>query len=179
MKGCTGGSIETSNPTATCTTIAGSPYAVPTNGAIYSQGSVIVQGTVKGRVTIASEDEIVIANTLLYNGDGSFSTPQFGVNVLGLEAKNDVLTPSWAPIDLDWRAAVLSQAGTWQGYGSSPSCSTSPNTMNHRGSSATKDGGSFAGRYCERNYLYDPSLQYLPPPWFPTLDPSYEISVVS
>ncbi len=177
VRGCTGGSIETSNPTSTCTTIPGSPFAVPTNGAIYSNGSVIVEGTVRGRVTVAVEGEIVIANTLLYDGDGgSFSTPSYGVNVLGLEAKGDVATPSWAPINLDWRAAVLSQAGTWKGVGSSPSCGSSPNTMNHRGSSATADGGSFSGRYCERNYLYDDSLQYLPPPWFPTLDPSYEIS---
>ena len=55
----------------------GSPYAVPTNGAIYSEVSVIVQGTVKGRVTVATEDEILIANTLLYDGDGgSFATPR-------------------------------------------------------------------------------------------------------
>ena len=173
VKGCTGTSIETSNPTATCTTMAGSPYAVPTNGAIYSQVNVIVQGTVKGRVTVASENEILIANTLLYDGDGgSFSTPSYGVNVLGLEAKNDVLAPSWAPTDLDWRAAVLSQAGTWTGAGST----TNHNTMNHRGSAATKDGGGWSAMFDTRNYYYDDSLQYLPPPWFPTLDPNYSIT---
>ncbi len=178
VSGCTGGSIDTTNPSATCTTIPGSPFAVPSNGAIYSNQSVIVQGTLKGRVTIAAENNIVIGNNIFYDGDGgSFATPSFGVNVLGLEAKNDVITASWAPLDLDWRAAVLAQAGTWKSSGSGPSCSSSPNTMNHRGSSATADGGAFSGRYCNRNYVWDDSLQYLSPPWFPTIDPSYTITM--
>jgi len=173
VKGCTGSNIATTNPTSTCTTMTGSPYAVPTNGAIHSQVSVIVQGTVKGRVTIASENQILIANTLLYDGDGgSFATPSYGANVLGLEAKDDVLAPSWAPTNLDWRAAVLSQAGTWTGAGST----SNHDTMNHRGMAATKDGGGWSAMFDTRNYYYDASLQYLAPPWFPTLDPSYTIT---
>jgi Tfp pilus assembly protein PilX len=173
VKGCTGSSIETSNPSSSCSTITGSPYALPSNGAIYSTVNVIVEGTVDGQVTVASDDEILIGNTLLYDGDGgSFATPSYGVNVLGLEAKNDVVVPSWAPTDVNWRAAVLSQAGTWRGAGST----SNHNTMNHRGSSATADGGSFSGMFDTRNYYYDASLEYLPPPWFPTLDPNYSIS---
>ena len=48
--------------------------------------------------------------------------------------------------------------------------------MRHRGSSTLDHGGSFSGWFDNREYYYDPSLQYLPPPWFPTLDPDYKIS---
>jgi hypothetical protein len=65
----------------------------------------------------------------------------------------------------------MSQAGTWRGAGST----SSHEVMNHRGSSATLDGGSWSGMFETRNYYYDDSLTYLPPPWFPTLDPKYQI----
>ena len=82
---------------------------MPSNGAIYSEVNVIVSGTVKGRVTVATPNEIIIGGNILYDGDGSFTTPVLGKNVLGLEAVKDVVVPCWIMGDLDWRAAVVAQ----------------------------------------------------------------------
>ena len=49
--------------------------------------------------------------------------------------------------------------------------------MNHRG--IGRDQGRrrlVRAMFDTRNYFYDASLQYLAPPWFPTLDPSYAIT---
>jgi hypothetical protein len=186
VEGCTSSLIEqsTTSPTSpTCATVAPSPRAVPANGAIYSAVSVIVQGTVKGRVTIATPNKIIIGGNILYQGDVGFTSPSNGQNVLGLEAMNEVVVPCWINGDLDWRAALLSEDETWgavgNGFISGESCSNSGvsgNRMRHRGSATLDRGGSFSGWFDNRDYLYDDSLQYLPPPWFPTLDPSYEIT---
>ena len=84
-------------------------YPVPINGAIYTGQTAIVSGTVNGRVTVASNDDIIIANNISY--------VQPGDDVLGLAAKNDVIGPQWAPNNLTWTAGVLAQSGTWRGAG--------------------------------------------------------------
>ncbi len=185
VEGCTDGLIEkrTTSPTSPiCVTVAPSPRLVPTNGAIYSEVSVVVQGTVKGRVTVATPNMIIIGGNLLYAGDAGFTGPVNGQNVLGLEAMNEVVVPCWINGDLDWRAALLSENETWgalgNGFVPGESCTNSGisgNLMRHRGSSTLSRGGSFSGWFDNRDYLYDDSLQYLPPPWFPTLDPDYKI----
>ena len=48
-------------------------------------------------------------------------------------------------------------------------------TMRHRGSAAVEVSGSFSGKFDYRGFFYDDELTYLPPPWFPTLDPDYSI----
>ena len=106
--------------------------------------------------------------------------------MLGLEAVKDVVVPCWVMGDLDWRAAVVAQGvgktyRAWGGCASSnltgtTNCTLSTATkMRHRGSAAVGTGGSFSGKFDCRDYLYDDSLKYLSPPWFPTLDPDYKI----
>ncbi len=75
----------------TCT--AYSTPTVPANGAIYAVQDAIVQGNVKGRVTVASNDDIVVAN------DISFVTS--GEDVLGLVAKNYVYVAKYTPDPAD------------------------------------------------------------------------------
>ena len=184
VEGCTGSSPETTAPT--CVAVAPTPRPVPSNGAIYSEVNVIVRGTIEGRVTVATPNEVIIGGNILYDGDGSFTTPVLGEDVLGLEAVKDVVVPCWVMGDLDWRAAVLAQGvgKTYKAWGGCPSSNLTGTTnctlasatkMRHRGSAAVGTGGSFSGKFDCRDYLYDDSLQYLPPPWFPTLDPSYKI----
>ncbi len=48
--------------------------------------------------------------------------------------------------------------------------------MNFWGSSATQTGGGFTA-FDTRNYNYDPTLLYLPPPWFPVIDDTYTVSL--
>jgi hypothetical protein len=129
-------------------------YSVPSNGAIYSPQTVIVSGTMKGRATVASNNNIVVASNISYNTVGS--------DVLGLDAANNVYVAAYAPSTLNWRAAVLAQSGTWRTW-NCPSEGSGTGTMTFTGSSATADGGCFTA-YDTRDYTYDNSLLYLEAP---------------
>ena len=85
-----------------------STRAVPANGAIYVEQDAIVRGSVKGRVTVASSDNIIVG------GNINFVTS--GQDVLGLVAKNYVWIAKYVPDPLVWSAGVISQSQTW-GYG--------------------------------------------------------------
>ena len=93
IQGCNVANIERSTSSPSCATV--STVAVPSNGAIYSEVSIIVQGTVKGRVTAATPARIIVGGNLLYQGDASFSSPAYGQNVLGLEAMGAIVVPCW------------------------------------------------------------------------------------
>jgi hypothetical protein len=156
---------ETSgNPIAGTAPTCGSAtnHPVPSNGAIYTAESVVVTGTVNGRVSVASNDDVVVGGDIAY--------VQPGDDVLGLIAKNDVIIAKYVPTTMTWTAGVLAQSGTWKTYDNSGS----HNTMNFYGSSATKLGGSLT-MFDVRNYNYDPRLIFLPPPWFPIVDDAYTV----
>lgn len=139
-------------------------YTVPSNGAIYTGQTAIVSGSVKGRVTVASNDNVVVADNI------APVTP--GTDVLGLVAKNNLYGAKYAPYNLTWRAAVLAQSGTWRGWVSDGS----HGTMTHTGSSTTNLGGDWT-MFQTRVYSYDETLLYLPPPWFPTIEDAYTVSL--
>ena len=146
--------------TPTCTTT--STVAVPTIGAIYVNQSAIVMGQVKGRVTIASNADVVIG------GNISYVTP--GVDVLGLVAKNEMIVAQWTPYDLTWNAATIAQTGQWRSW----STDGSHGTMTFNGSTATNLGG-YMGMFDYRNYNYDVNLLYLQPPYFPVIADNYTV----
>ena len=165
---------ETTKPT-NCTTLSGSPFTVPANGAIYSPVSVMISdGTstcgsptitgncVNGRVTVASNNDIIVGDNLDY--------VQTGDDVLGLIAANDVIVAQWAPYDLNWRAAVLAQTGARHSASSDGSHGTAVFT-----GSTTSNGSPYMDMFKTRVYNYDASLQYLEPPWFPTIDYAYTV----
>ncbi len=164
VQSCTSASIATTAPTCGSATT----YTVPSNGAIYSQQDVIVSGSVKGRVTVASNGNIVVG--------GNIAPVTPGTDVLGLDAYANVIIAGYVPQPtFTWSAAVLAQTGTWESDPSSPS--HSGGVMNFTGMAATADGGSFAGMFPTRNYMYDSTLLYLSPPWFPVLDSLYETTL--
>jgi hypothetical protein len=147
-----------------CSAYAGSPFPVPSNGAIYTEHTAVVSGTVSGRVTVGSNDNVVVADNL--------GPAVAGTDVLGLAALNDLWVAAWAPYNVDWTAAVLVQNNTWHAAGPNGS----HGTMNFWGSSATQTGGGFTA-FGTRNYNYDQTLLYLPPPWFPVIDDTYTVSL--
>ena len=167
------GMYDVSPCTAGCTTPAGatqptwggaSTYTVPQNGAIFSDVTVVVSGVVNGRVTVATNDDVVVG------GNTSYVTS--GDDVLGLIAKNDVTIAKWGPNVLDWRGAVIAQNGKRSSYDSC-NCKTS---ATHMGSSASYQH-PFMDMFVTREYNYDPTLLYLPPPWFPTVDDAYQVAM--
>jgi hypothetical protein len=137
-------------------------YTVPANGAVYTAQTAVVSGQVNGRVTVGSNDDIVIADNI--------TRIQAGDDVLGLVAKNDVLGATYTPFNLTWYASVIAQSGTWRGWTSSET----HGTMTWYGSSTTNLGGHWT-MFHTRDYSYDESLLYLPPPWFPVIEDAYTI----
>jgi len=158
---CTSGSDVAKVSPTTCT--AAVQYDVPTNGAIYTGQTAIVSGQVKGRVTVGSNDDIVIGNNI--------APYVAGTDVLGLVAYNDVWIADYSQDPLTWSAALLAQTNTWHTTSGAPN----KNLMTFTGSAATAKGGGF--NFDTRNYDYDDTLQFLQPPWFPVLDDFLVISL--
>jgi hypothetical protein len=135
---------------------------VPANGAVYAAQTVIVSGAVKGRLTVASNNDVLVADDLTY--------VEPGVDVLGLIARQSMIVPRWAPANLDWSAATIAISGNWRSY----LTSATHGTMNFTGSTATNLGGHMS-MFDTRNYLYDTNLLFLQPPYFPVLEEAYTV----
>ena len=170
VRGCTkagGQDVADVEPTS-CTTQPGSPFQVPSNGAIYTAQTALIESSVasgvsvNGRVTVASNVDIVVGDNIKPVSSSD--------DVLGLAAVTDVTIARWAPDSMDWQCSVLAQTGTWETY----TQDGSKTLMKFRGSSATKNGGSLT-MFDTRDYGYQQDLQYLPPPWFPTVEDAYTI----
>jgi hypothetical protein len=149
-------------------------YNVPANGAIYTGQTAIVSGTVNGRVTVASNNNIVIADNLYYTDkhDGCTASGSPGPvdDILGLDAQNDVVVAQYAPSTLLWCAATIAQNGQWHSY-SSDGSHTSATFI---GSTATNQGGQMS-MFASRTYKYDDVLFYMQPPWFPLVGGAYTV----
>jgi hypothetical protein len=137
-------------------------YNVPVNGAVYVGQSAIISGQVNGRVTVVSNNNIIIGNNISYVTSGD--------DVLGLVANNNVEVAQYVPSTLNWNAATIAENGQFYSYSNDGSHST----MTFTGSTATKNGGSM-GLFQTRNYNYDNTLLYLQPPWFPRVGDPYSI----
>ena len=161
------GGQDVADAVPVCTGLQNHP--VPANGAMYAEQDVIVRnapvsGGVKGRVTVASNDDIVVADNI--------TRVTVGQDVLGLVAKNNVYIAKYTPDPLTWDAGVIAQTGTWRARDWT---GTLKSLMTFRGMSATADGGSFAGMFVTRDYGYDESFLWLPPPWFPVVEDAYTV----
>jgi Tfp pilus assembly protein PilX len=172
--GSTPDPVAKTNPVTNCT--SAQTYTVPSNGAVYSPQDVIVSGTVKGRVTVASNADIILGGAL------NPATP--GTDAIGLDAQVNLIIATYVPSSLTWNASILAQTGTWCTYhrvdgsgretcgsGTSDNDPSSPtgalSVMNFSGSSSTADGGDMT-MFDTRNYDYDDNLRFLLPPWFPS-----------
>ena len=87
--------------------------AIPTNGALYvNNGDVTVQGTLKGQLTIATNQNVWISNHIRYNTDPR-TTPT-STDLLGLVASSDVTVKQTAPNNLEIDAYVVALNGAFQ-----------------------------------------------------------------
>lgn len=139
----------------TCTFYA--TYSIPPNGAIFSEQTVVVSGSVNGRFTIAANAAIVIG------GDISYVNPED--DTLGLIAKTEMVVAHWVGTNLSWRAATIAQEDMWR----SSTGSAHHGTVTFTGSTATNDGG-YMSMFSTRVYNYDPQLKWLQPPYFPAIE---------
>jgi hypothetical protein len=178
-----------------CSHTWGTP-AVPTNGAIYSPVDVIIDGVVKGKVTVATNADAIFGGNVTYN--------QNGVDVLGVEANGTLYIATYGLDSLGnitiW-AAMFSQNGPWEGdlacssssnysncHASGSVCKQSPApygnpqtcTMTSYGSVAIYGDGSSSSIHTSqlfqhRDYNYDPNLLFVQPPYWPNLGNAFTI----
>jgi hypothetical protein len=145
-----------------------------------SKGDVFLSGVLKGQVTIAAANNIVVVGDTTYN-----TAPPGGTDLLGLAANqyveiyhpvnssdDNIAVPGGAPTKL--HAAVVSVLHSFrvQNYSSGNSVGTlnvvGAIAQKYRGPVGTFSGATSMSGYV-KNYMYDQRLQYLSPPHF--IDP--------
>jgi hypothetical protein len=159
-----------------------STQAIPSNGIIYIEDNVWVEGTVNGRVmvaaaklpfNIATAPTIYIPNNIVY-------AAKDGTNVLGLLAQNNILVTYLAPTTLEIDGALIAQNGSAQFFYYPNNVKTSITVY---GSIMTfgqwtwtwvDGGGGVVSGYASTNDTYDSNLLYSPPPSFPLSTQGYK-----
>lgn len=147
------------------------------NGVISSTGKIEVEGTVKGQITVHSEDEIEIMGDIYYNTnpmDDSTST-----DMLGIVSEGDVIVDQYAyqangSSDLTIHASIMALNTSFEVENYS---SGSPRgTLNLLGGIVQKNRGAVGTFYSStgsvasgyaKNYMYDNRLKGSIPPSFP------------
>lgn len=147
---------------------AGTVYNMPSNGFIFVNDNVWVDGVVKGRVTVGTS----VGKSIIINGNITYSAKD-GTDVLGLIAEQNVLIPKNSPEDLEINAAILAQNGAAKRYYYS---SNTKNSLLIYGSVITNKTWTWSwvnassvviSGYVNTNATYDANLTYGPPPGFP------------
>ncbi|TDB39535.1 MAG: hypothetical protein D9V44_00760 [Actinobacteria bacterium] len=151
---------------------------VPSEGVLYFDEDVWVQGNYSTMVTIGCSRDIYVADNLTPSQPNRPFT-------CGLVAARSVIVPSWYPsmpqfMTLD--AAMLAQTGTIYGdyrSGVTKSKITITGSMSYNtfGYFALYTGNTVTAGFRQRAYLYDPRLELYPPPYYPMLrDGSLKVS---
>lgn len=143
-------------------------YNMPTNGYIYVDDMVWVDGVVKGRAVVGTS----AGKSIIINGNLTY-TAKDGTDVIGLIAEQNILIPYNSPDDLEIDAAMLAQNGAAKRYYYP---SDKKDTLIIYGSvisngiwtwSWTSGGSVVVSGYVHTNSTYDTNLTYMPPPSFP------------
>lgn len=155
---------------------------IPSNGIIYVEDNVWVEGTVNGRVMVVAAilpynsgtaPTIYIPNNILY-------TTKDGSNVLGLLSQKDIVVTYDAPTNLEIDAALIAQNGGVQFFYYSGNIK---NSITIFGSIMTfsqwtwtwvNSSGSVLSGFRNTSDTYDSNLLYNPPPSFPISASGYQ-----
>ncbi len=157
---------------------------LPDNGVIYVRGHVWVEGVIADRiVTIVAADDGPLAPNIFIGNNITYAAYD-GSAILGLAAENDIeiIRDSAAQLRID--AALLAQGGrvgrrhygryctTWWWIFCVRYAVDRKDTITINGAIASNKRYGFAWTdgtgYATRTLLYDNSLLYTPPPYFPT-----------
>ncbi|HEY6736533.1 MAG TPA: pilus assembly PilX N-terminal domain-containing protein [Candidatus Saccharimonadia bacterium] len=157
----------------------GSPiqnFAAPTNGILYVEDNVWVEGTGwPGRIDIMSgrlPDQPATNTSITVVGNLTYAAKD-GTDVIGLIAQKDIIVPAYAPNTIEINAAALSQ----KGHVYYPNSGGLKSTLTFYGSIDTYDywtwswvngGGNVISGYPTNTTQFDSSLVYGPPPCYPT-----------
>lgn len=161
-----------------------STSAIPSNGIIYIEDKVWVEGTVKGRVMVAAAQLPYNASTAptIYIPNNVVYAAKDGTNVLGLLSQKDIVVTYYAPTNLEIDAALIAQNGSAQVF--QYSSGGIRNAITVFGSIMTygqwtwtyvNGSGSVVSGYTTTNDIYDQNLMYAPPPSFPLSSAGYQL----
>ena len=147
-------------------------YSMPSNGYIYVDDMVWVDGTVNGRATVGTS----AGKSIIINGNINYLARD-GSHVLGLIGEQSVLIPKESPDDLTIDAAMIAQNGATKRYDfSGEGGDDRKDSLNVYGAVVTNkvwtwswvnQGGQLVSGYNNTNSTYDANLTYSPPPGFP------------
>jgi hypothetical protein len=158
---------------------------IPSNGIIYVEDNVWIEGVVNGRVTVAAATlpynpgtapTIYIPNNIIYKDKD-------GTDVLGIIGQRDIIPTYHAPNNLEIDAAVISQNASFQFFYYPGNIKNNliiygsiiefgwwfDNFVWTSGISTDVLSG-----YANSQYTYDSNLLYGPPPSFPLSSSGYE-----
>lgn len=154
-------------------------YTIPSNGVIFIEDDIWVEGIINGHVSVgvgrfpvleSSYQEIYLAGNIVLNERESD-------DVLGLLAQGRIIYPYNVPNDMIVEAALLSQ---FKSIGRPYYYQNIKNSLTVFGSQISYDGGGVkwgnpvVSGFFNTSYVYDGNLRYLPPPGFP-VEPTYEM----
>ncbi len=185
-----------SNQTAVKTS-GSNVYSIPSNGVIFFNDDVWVDGTIDGsRVTVVAA---IIGETnpdnyvnITVNNDLKY-THFDGTDVIALIAQNNINAGLVSDDNLEIDAALVAENGRVGRYYYDDSCGSnyvrSTLTLNGMIASSIRYGfaytgskyncggsvGMTGGGYCVRNIIYDGNLLYGPPPSFPLATSQYQL----
>lgn len=159
-------------------------YPFPANGLIFAEDTAWVEGSLDtARLTIGAAkfpDNASTRKSIIVNNDITY-THTDGSEALALISQNNILVGMISDTDLEIDAALIAQNGKVGRYYYNNSCAP----YNHRsalklfGMLATNKRYGFAFTdgtgYTTRTIIYDASLLYSPPPYFPLAADNYEI----
>lgn len=149
-------------------------YSFPTDGAIFFDDHVWVEGTIdSARLTIGSSGNIIINNDIIY-------TNYDGQDAIGLIAQKNINIGIESEDNLRIDAALVAKEGRVGRYYYSTRCNNDGHTRNLitlYGMIATYNHYEFSydnnTGYQSRNISFDQNLSINPPPFFPRLSDQY------
>lgn len=154
---------------------------LPTNGIIFVEDDVWVEGVVNGRVTVAAAQlpynpggapDIMIPNSITY-------LAKDGTHSLGLISQRHVLVTYFAPVSLEIDAALIAQNGSCQRYYYNGNVKNSISIFGSVSSFGTwtwswvNGSNQVISGYSTTSTTYDSNLLYSPPPSFPLTADGY------
>ena len=150
------------------------PMALPANGTLFVDGgNLIVSGTLNGRLTVGTSQDIIIPNNIVYADD-----PRANPNsddVLGIVSEGDVVIDDNAPFDLEINACIMAmdtsflRENWWVGPALGTLSIYGGIIQDQRGPIGTFNGATGQKRSgYSKDYAYDQRLLGSPPLFMPT-----------
>ena len=145
---------------------------LPANGMLYVQGgNVTIQGTLRGQLTIATDQDVRVANNVTYATDPIVNPAS--TDLLGLVAGRNVVVNSGAPNNVRIDGSIMAfnnsfMVENWNGPLKGTLTVLGGIIQENRGPVGTVGpGGARASGY-GKNYRFDNRLSNIAPPFFPT-----------